>query len=155
MSTTDATAVIATKSLQAWTTGDFAKTRALCHDDVTFVGPLGTADGVEDYMNGVRGLSKIVKAAEPRKVLADGDDVCIIYDLVTDTPAGTVPTVAWYHVEDGKIASVRAFFDPRSLTDSGAIPKPSRSATDEVSAQAADSNRFENWELVGPDVTRS
>lgn len=148
MSKTDATAVIATKSLQAWTTGDFAKTRALCHDDVTFVGPLGTADGVEDYMNGVRGLSKIVKTAEPQKILVDGEDVCIIYDLVTDTPAGTVPTVGWYHVEDGKISSVRAFFDPRPLTDSGVCAP--RSPSEEVSAHTEASNGIENWELVGP-----
>ena len=149
MSKTDATAVIATKFLQGWSTGDFAKTRSLCHDDVTFVGPLGETTGADDYMSGVRGLAKIVQAAEPRKVLAEGNDVCIIYDLITNTEAGTVPTVGWYHVEDGKVASVRAFFDPRPLTESGG-QTPSRSSSDEVSAQTDASHDIENWELVGP-----
>ena len=36
--------------------------------------------------------------------------------LVTHVPAARIPTAGWYRVRDGKIASVRAFFDPRPLT---------------------------------------
>ena len=151
MSKTDATAVVATKFLQGWSTGDFAMTKSLCHDDVTFVGPLGETKGAEEYIRGVRGLAEIVEAAEPQKVVADGDDVCIIYNLITNTPAGTIPTVGWYHVEDGKGASVRAFFDPRLLAGDGTASRPIRSAQDEVSKQTAATNRIQNWELVGPN----
>ena len=35
----------------------------------------------------------------------------MIYDFVTDTPAGAVPIVEWLRVEDGQIASVILFFD--------------------------------------------
>ena len=52
------------------------------HDDVTFVGPLATVEGIDDYVRGLHGLKEIVKAAETQQVIADGDDVCIIYDLV-------------------------------------------------------------------------
>jgi ketosteroid isomerase-like protein len=104
---------VATDLLRAWTTGDFAAVRSLIHDDVTFVGPLGTTDGADDYLSGLRGFARIVKGAERRKVIADGDDVCIVYDLVTDTPAGTVPTAGWYHVRDGRVDSLRVFFDAR------------------------------------------
>jgi ketosteroid isomerase-like protein len=153
MSKDDHTAVVATRFLQGWSAGDFATTESLCHDDVTFVGPMGETKGAGDYIRGVRGLAEIVEAAKPQKVLVDGDDVCIMYDLVTTTPAGTLPTVGWYHVEDGKVSSVRAFFDPRPLTDGG-MAKPSRSAHDEVSAQTEATNRIESWELVGPDPVR-
>jgi hypothetical protein len=44
---------------------------------------------------------------------ADGDDVCLIYDLVTNTPAGTAPVAEWFRVRDGKIAQIRVFFDAR------------------------------------------
>lgn len=64
-------------------------------------------------MDGLRGFARMVKAAEQQKVFVEGDDVCIVYDLVTDTPAGTVPMAGWYHVRGGKIASVRVFFDAR------------------------------------------
>jgi ketosteroid isomerase-like protein len=107
---------VATTCLEAWSSGDFATARSLLRDDVTFVGPLGTAGGVEAYMSGLVELAQNVTRAEPRKVLADGADVCIMYDLVTNS-AGAVPTSDWYHVEDGKIDSVHAYFDARSLSE--------------------------------------
>lgn len=46
-------------------------------------------------------------------MIADGDDVCIVYDLLA---AGQrLPTVGWYHFRDGRISAIRAFFDPRPL----------------------------------------
>jgi len=47
-------------------------------------------------------------------VIAEGDDVCVQYDLVAGA-AGAMPTVGWYEVHDGLIRSVRAFFDPRPM----------------------------------------
>jgi hypothetical protein len=43
--------------------------------------------------------------------------VCILYDLVTEL-AGPLPTSTWYHVQDGKIDSVRDYFDARPLARS-------------------------------------
>jgi ketosteroid isomerase-like protein len=106
---------VATKCLEAWSSGDFATARTLLRDDVTFVGPLGPDGGAESYMNRLVDLSHHVTSAEPIKVLVDGDDACIFYDLVTDA-AVSVPTSDWYHVQDGKISSVRAYFDTRALT---------------------------------------
>jgi ketosteroid isomerase-like protein len=106
---------VATKCLEAWSSGDFATARTLLRDDVTFVGPLGSGGGVESYMNSLVDLSRHVASAEPIKVVVDGDDACIIYDLVTDA-GGSVPTSDWYHVQDGKITSVRAYFDTRALS---------------------------------------
>jgi hypothetical protein len=101
--------------LESWTTGDFETTRSLLTDDVTFLGPLGHTEGADDYVEGVKGLATIVKAAEPLKVVAEGSDVCIIYDLVTTTPEARIPTVGWYQIRDGKVAALRVFFDPRPL----------------------------------------
>jgi ketosteroid isomerase-like protein len=120
---TDARAVAA-RALQAWTTGDLETTRSLLHDDVTFVGPLATVEGADDSVEGLRGLAATVKGAEQHRVIADGDDVVIIYDLITTTPAGTVPTAGWYRVRDGRIAAIRAYFDARPFT-SVAAPQPS------------------------------
>lgn len=108
---------VATKCLEAWSSGDFATVRTLLRDDVTFVGPLGSGGGVESYMNSLVDLSHHVASAEPIQVVVDGDDACIIYDLVTDA-GGSVPTSDWYHVQDGKITSVRAYFDTCALNAS-------------------------------------
>jgi hypothetical protein len=106
---------VATECLYSWSNGDLDKTRSLMTDDVTFRGPLGKANGVNEYIDGLKGLVKIVDSVVQRKVLTDGDDVCIMYDLVTKTPAGSIPTVGWYHVRNGKVDSVTAYFDPRPL----------------------------------------
>jgi len=104
---------IADKFFKAWTTGDFDTARSLLHDNVSFAGPIDTFDNADAYVGALRGLAQIVKTAEEQKVFADGNDVCVIYDLVTNTPAGVSPTAEWYHVRDGKISAVRVFFDAR------------------------------------------
>jgi limonene-1,2-epoxide hydrolase len=114
MPTTD-TGTVATTYVGAWTSGDFDTARSTLHDDVSFVGPLGTVDGIDECMRGLQGMKQMVEGAEVHKTIADGDDVCVIYDLVTNTPAGTIPTAGWFQLRDGKIASIRAFFDARPL----------------------------------------
>ena len=56
----------------------------------------------------------IVTGARQRRVMVDGADACIFYDLVT-IPVGPLPSSSWYHVRDGKIDSVRDYFDARVL----------------------------------------
>jgi ketosteroid isomerase-like protein len=104
---------VADRFFKAWTTGDFDTARSLLHDDVSFSGPIDRFDNADAYLGALRGLSQIVKGAEEQKVFVDGDDVCVIYDLVTNTPAGTAPTAEWYHLRDGKISAVRVYFDAR------------------------------------------
>jgi ketosteroid isomerase-like protein len=113
------TGSVAVACLQSWSRGDFDTTRALLTDDVTFVGPLGATNGVDDYMRGIRGVADIVERIDVQQVVADRDEVCVIYDLVTSTGAGALPTAAWYSLRDGRIAAIRAYFDPRPLTASG------------------------------------
>jgi ketosteroid isomerase-like protein len=112
----------ASRCLQAWTTGDLATTRALLQNDVTFVEPMGTTEGAESYVEGVAHMSDMVRGAEQKKIVVDGDDVCIMYDLVTASD-GAVPTVGWYHFRGDKIDSVRAYFDPRPLTTTSRAPR--------------------------------
>jgi SnoaL-like domain len=112
MPQSDAGSVAATY-VHAWTSGDFDTARSSLHDDVSFVGPLGTANGIDECLRGLQGLKQIVDSGDVRKVIASGDDASVIYDLVTNTPAGTIPTAGWFQLRDGKIASIRVFFDAR------------------------------------------
>src|SRR5207249_10758697 len=48
-----------------------------------------------------------------RRTFVDGDDVCILYDMVTNTPAGPAFICEWYRVRGDKIGSIRAVFDAR------------------------------------------
>jgi hypothetical protein len=108
--------VVASRCLAAWSSGDFDGARALLDEHVQFTGPLGHTEGVDAYIEGVRGFAKSVKRIDERRVFGDGDDVCIIYDLLTTSSPEAVPTAAWYRVRHGRVIAVNAFFDARPLT---------------------------------------
>ena len=46
-------------------------------------GPIDALDAAESYLQAVARLSQIVTGVDTHKVFADGDDVCVIYDLHT------------------------------------------------------------------------
>lgn len=94
---------------------DFITMRALLHDDVSFAGPLGTTDGADDYIGAMKGVTAEMTGVERRALFGEGEDVCQIYDLVLAKPDVTLPVAQWLKVRDGRIASVRLFFDPRPL----------------------------------------
>jgi hypothetical protein len=91
--------------------GDFDAVAPLLAPDVKFVGPGNTVTGAAAYLAVLRRLGPIWKGSEVRKAFADGPDVAVIYDFVTDTPAGRVPIVEWLRVEGGRITEVNLFFD--------------------------------------------
>jgi ketosteroid isomerase-like protein len=103
---------VAEDFFQAWTSGDFERARALVHDDLAFEGPIDSFDNADDYLASLQQLSHIVTGVEPQKVFADGDDVCVIYDLMT-APVPRSRTCEWYRVRDGKVGAVSVVFDAR------------------------------------------
>jgi ketosteroid isomerase-like protein len=103
---------VAEDFFRAWTNKDFDRARSLLHDDVSFEGPLDTFTDADSYVASLRQLSAILTGAQTLKVFADGDDVCVIYDLKT-APVPSTRTCDWYRVREGKIASVSVIFDAR------------------------------------------
>jgi ketosteroid isomerase-like protein len=97
----------------AWRAHDYVTARSLLHDDLSFQGPFDTFDKADELIEAIRGLAPIVRDVLIRQTFTDGDDVCLLFDMVTDTPAGTQPVAEWYHVRDGKIDSLQAYFDSR------------------------------------------
>jgi ketosteroid isomerase-like protein len=99
---------------EAWRTKDFDRLRSVLADDVTFRGPLGTADGIDECLQGLRGMAQMMTGLEIKVMAVDGDDVITWFDLSTEAVGG-IPTANWSHVQDGKIAAIRAAFDAREL----------------------------------------
>ena len=110
----DDPASIATTYFDAWKANDFDTMRSLVADDVRFEGPLATLEGAEDYMEGIRGLSRVVSEIVIRKVFVDGRDVLTWYEMHT-TVASPVAVANWLHVEGGKITALRVALDAREL----------------------------------------
>ena len=90
---------------------DFDAVAKLLAADVKFNGPNSKIAGADPYVAVLRRIAPVWVRSEVRKVFAEGNDVCVIYDFVTDTPAGAVPTVEWLRIENGRVASVQLFFD--------------------------------------------
>lgn len=89
---------------------DLAAVERSLAPDVTFVGPAMTLTGSRDVVAALRRIGAIHVRNDVRRVFVDGDEVCIVYDFVTDT-VGVVPTVEWLRLEAGRIASVRLYYD--------------------------------------------
>lgn len=79
--------------------------------DLEFVGVSGTVRGAEPYLAILRRLGAVWVRSDVQKVFTDGNDVCVLYDFVTDTPAGAVPCVEWLRVEGGRIRWAKLVFD--------------------------------------------
>jgi hypothetical protein len=59
----------------------------------------------------IRRLSSVHVRNDLKQVFVNGDEVCLVYDFVTDTSVGIVPTVEWLHLDDGRIKSISVIFD--------------------------------------------
>jgi|SRR5579883_2230102 ketosteroid isomerase-like protein len=97
--------------LEAFEQQQFDRVSALLAPDVEFQGPASALRGATEYIAALRRLSPVLLRNEIKKTFVDGNDVCVIYDFVTDTTAGAVPTVEWHTIADGRIRSIWLFFD--------------------------------------------
>jgi hypothetical protein len=90
---------------------DWQAARELLRDDLEFKGPIAQYDRPEPYIEDLKRLHNMVEDVQMKKVFVDGDDVCLLYEMVTNTPAGAAFICEWHHVEGGKIGSIRVVFD--------------------------------------------
>jgi ketosteroid isomerase-like protein len=107
------TAIMATY-FDCWQKGDVATLRTILADDFSFRGPLRQVDNAEDGVRAMRSLAQMTTDIVVRKVFAARQDVLTWFELHT-AAAPPCPVANWSHVDDGKIARIRATFDPRPL----------------------------------------
>jgi hypothetical protein len=81
------------------------------HDNVKIEGPGGESFGKP--LDFIEMLRKYSGRYDIKKVFADQEDVCVLYDL--STTGATVYMSSWYQVKGGKIASIVTVFDPRAF----------------------------------------
>jgi SnoaL-like protein len=102
---------LATSYLDAIGQHDFERLADLLHPDVEFVGPFVTLHSAEEYVTAYRRLALVLESTVLRKVLVDGGELCMIYDFVTSTPAGSITFVEWMTFDGSRIRSIRLYFD--------------------------------------------
>jgi hypothetical protein len=70
-----------------------------------------TLRGAEAFAGGFKRLAPIILRNDIRKIFVDGDEACVVYDFVTDTPAGAVLSVEYLRFKGGRIASSTLVFE--------------------------------------------
>jgi hypothetical protein len=84
---------------------------AMLEPDVEFTLGDNTVRGVEAFVAGFQRLMPIIVRNDIRKVFVDGEEACVIYDFVTDTPAGAVLSVEHVKFRHGRLASTLLVFE--------------------------------------------
>jgi ketosteroid isomerase-like protein len=115
--------IVASRYLEAMSRRDFDEFERWLSPDVVFTGPGATLTGAREVTSAYQRLSSALIRNELRRLFVDGNEACIIYDFVTDTAAGAVPTVEWLKIDRGKIRSIWLVTDhvrwPRALEEIG------------------------------------
>ncbi len=96
--------------LDAVASKDLGRVEALVDPDIRFIGPAGTITGVKDLVGAFRRIGAVHVRNDIERVFSDGNEVCVIYDFVTDT-LGAVPTIEWIRFSNGRITTVNLYYD--------------------------------------------
>ena len=85
------------------------------HPDVLFESPFSSIRGITAFRKGLSNFFPILKSIEVVRLTAD-DDTCAAV-LKLDTIFGLLPFLEFFHVLDGQIVSIRAYYDPRPVVE--------------------------------------
>jgi ketosteroid isomerase-like protein len=98
----------------AVTKKDIAEARRYLNDDLVFVGLFETYPNAEAYLKALTGLLSITVRLDVKKIIADGNDAAVFFELETKAPAEATTLVAeWHQIKNGKISHVESAFDGR------------------------------------------
>src|SRR4051812_45963387 len=89
---------------------ELERVQSLLAPDVEFAGPAMKLSGAPELMAAFRRIAAIHVRNDVERVFSDGNEVCVIYDFVTDV-VGAVPTVEWLRVESGRIRAIKLYYD--------------------------------------------
>jgi SnoaL-like domain len=92
----------------------FDRLEELVHPNATMDGTVKSeSKGGEAFVQGFRNLAPIIDRNEIREVIVEGDRAFVLYDFVTDSPAGAVLTGELLTIQEDRIISSTLIFDWR------------------------------------------
>ncbi|HLM97895.1 MAG TPA: antibiotic biosynthesis monooxygenase [Bryobacteraceae bacterium] len=93
---------------------DFAACRGYLSDDFLFKGLFRTYSHPDEYLADLKQLLQITVRLDMQKMIVQGSDVMVLFELETKAPAAATTLVAeWHRVTGGKITRVQSVFDGR------------------------------------------
>lgn len=98
--------------IKALDRGDYDAAAGYLNEEVRIVGPAGESfRSPKEFVDMLRDYHG---KYEIKKTFTDGDDVCLLYDLVSGD--AKVYMSSWYRVTDGKIAFIQTVFDTKAFS---------------------------------------
>ena len=108
--TTRIPAAVARAYIEAVGSQDLETVDGLLADSLEARVGAGASDK-QQWMSALERLLPALVRNDIRDVYENGDQACVVYDFVTDTPAGAVVCVENVHVADGRITDIELVFD--------------------------------------------
>ncbi len=99
----------------AWTSGDFEAARYFLADRLDFQRSIDRFDNADDFFEALRAFRRMLKYACLLKEFYGPGGAMLLYDCVTDSPAGTIRTAESFRVREGKIFQILLVFDATRL----------------------------------------
>lgn len=112
----DGAARIAAAYFAHWKAKDFAALRTLLADDVEYAGPLARHASADACRDALAAMAHVTADLVVHQTFVAGNDVTTWFDLHTTITAPT-SVANWMRVENGKITSIRAVYDPRGFVN--------------------------------------
>jgi SnoaL-like domain len=100
---------------KAWTSGDIETARSYLADDLEFRGSIDSFNDADSLISAISVFLHILKSVEMISTFYDESEAILMYDCVTDSPAGTIRTVEYFKVNGGKIREIKLVFDASEL----------------------------------------
>lgn len=100
---------------EAWTHRDMDTARSCLADDLDFQGPLDTFSRADEFIAALTAFAQMLTRVDLLERFDADDAAALLYDCVTNSPAGTIRTAEFFGLRDGKIASIRLVFDATAL----------------------------------------
>ena len=85
------------------------------HPDIIFESPINRIEGIAAFRKGLADFVPILKSIEVIRLTAD-DETCAAV-LKLDTIFGLLPFLEFFHIKDGQIVSIHAYYDPRPVLE--------------------------------------
>jgi hypothetical protein len=85
------------------------------HPEITFEGPLGRYEGIGAFVQGLADFVPVLNGIKVLHLTADDDTCAAVLEI--DSIFGAIPFLEYFEVKEGKIVSIRAYYDPRPVLD--------------------------------------
>jgi hypothetical protein len=99
----------------SWTQRDMGTARSCLVDDLDFQGPIDTFARADEFITTLTGFAQMLTRVDLLQEFHTDDAAALLYDCVTNSPAGTIRTAEFFGLRDGKIATIRLVFDATVL----------------------------------------